>query len=482
MENGILFQAFEWYLPNDGQYYNHLKDLAESLAQTGFSAVWIPPCCKGTSSEDCGYGLYDLYDLGEFDQKATVRTKYGTKDELVQMIEAMHANGLQVYADVVMNHKAGADRSEVFMAVKVKPEDRKTELEAPKEIEGWTGFDFPGRNGQYSTFKWNFTHFNGVDYNQRNSENGIFRILGENKGWNLGVSYEYGNYDYLMHADLDHAHPEVVEELITWAEWLIRTTNVDGFRLDALKHIDTAFINIFRQRLTEKFGRDFYMVGEYWVSDFQVKRNYLEQTGHKIDLFDVGLHFNFYEASIKGEAFDLRTIFKNTILEQFPERAVTFVDNHDSQLGQSLQSWVEPWFKLHAYALILLREKGYPCVFFGDYYGAGGQNPFEGLKAQIDILIRSRKEAAYGIQVDYFEDPCRIGWVRLGTSEHTERMAVVLSTKEDGVIHMLVGEDQAGQSYGDWMGNFDEAVIIRNDGFGEFKVRGGKVSVWRRKS
>lgn len=67
MENGIMLQAFEWYLPNDGQYYNLLKDLAGSLKDAGFSAVWIPPCCKVTSSNDVGYGIYDLYDLGEFD-------------------------------------------------------------------------------------------------------------------------------------------------------------------------------------------------------------------------------------------------------------------------------------------------------------------------------------------------------------------------------------------------------------------------------
>nr|WP_308215307.1 hypothetical protein [Sinobaca sp. H24] len=43
--------------------------------------------------------------------------------------------------------------------------------------------------------------------------------------------------------------------------------------------------------------------------------------------------------------------------------AVTFVDNHDSQPEESLESWVEEPFKQSAYALILLREDGYPCVF-----------------------------------------------------------------------------------------------------------------------
>jgi alpha-amylase len=39
------------------------------LSEIGVSAVWIPPAYKGTSVYDVGYGTYDLWDLGEFDQK-----------------------------------------------------------------------------------------------------------------------------------------------------------------------------------------------------------------------------------------------------------------------------------------------------------------------------------------------------------------------------------------------------------------------------
>jgi alpha-amylase len=50
--------------------------------------------------------------------------------------------------------------------------------------------------------------------------------------------------------------------------------------------------------------------------------------------------------------------------------SVTLVDNHDTQPLQDLEAPVEPWFKPIAYALILLREEGYPCVFYPDLYGA----------------------------------------------------------------------------------------------------------------
>ena len=65
----------------------------------------------------------------------------------------------------------------------------------------------------------------------------------------------------------------------------------------------------------------------------------------------------------------MRNLFKDTLIEKDPKMAVTFVDNHDSQYGQALESWIREWFKPMAYAIILLRKDGFPCIFFGDYYG-----------------------------------------------------------------------------------------------------------------
>ena len=65
-----------------------------------------------------------------------------------------------------------------------------------------------------------------------------------------------------------------------------------------------------------------------------------------------------------------------------PELAITFVDNHDTQPGQSLCSWIPDWFKPLAYAIILLRKQGTPCVFYGDYYGI----EHDGVSSKKDIL------------------------------------------------------------------------------------------------
>ncbi|MCG0056939.1 alpha-amylase, partial [Escherichia coli] len=79
---------------------------------------------------------------------------------------------------------------------------------------------------------------------------GVFRIAGENKSWNENVDQEFGNYDYLMFANIDYNHPEVREEMIKWGKWLADTLQCDGYRLDAIKHINHDFIKEFAHELS----------------------------------------------------------------------------------------------------------------------------------------------------------------------------------------------------------------------------------------
>ena len=145
MKNGVMMQYFDWNLPGDGKFWNRLKDDAKHLSEIGITAVWIPPACKGTGADDVGYGIYDLFDLGEFEQKGTVRTKYGTRAELEAAIEELHKHKIEVYFDAVMNHKAGADYTEKFMAKEVDQNNRGADTTDAYEIEGWTGFNFDAR-------------------------------------------------------------------------------------------------------------------------------------------------------------------------------------------------------------------------------------------------------------------------------------------------------------------------------------------------
>lgn len=474
-----MMQYFEWSIPADGKHWQRLRDDALHLAEMGVSGVWLPPCTKAISSNDVGYAVYDLYDLGEFDQKGSIRTKYGTKQELQETIKALHENNLKVYADVVLNHKAGADETERFQVVMVDPQNRELTVSEPFEIEGWTKFTYPGRQGSYSSFQWNSIHFTGTDFDQATGRKSIFRIIGENKYWSENVDDEFGNYDYLMYADVDYRHPEVVAETLRWGEWFINELQLDGMRLDAIKHINEEFIEQFVRTLKEKVKKDLYVVGEYWENNTDQLREYLADVNYHLSLFDVELHYNFYQASKQGRSYDLRHIFNGTLVEGNPLNVVTFVDNHDSQPNQALQSSVEDWFKPMAYALILLRRDGYPCLFYGDYYGIGGYKATKEFQTMLDCLLKARRLYAYGGQIDTFDHSNVIAWQRLGDTEHLNSgLAVLISNGEYGYKTLSFGPERAVTVWRDLTGNRSDTITLDEQGTGTFLVNGGSVSVW----
>ena len=473
--NGIIMQYFEWYMDCKQNLWNDITKEAEKLADLGITALWLPPAYKGMGGKDeIGYAVYDLYDLGEFDQKGTIKTKYGSKDEYLNCIMTLKQAGIESYADIVLNHKMGADYLQTIPATKIDWGDHNKPVANQEVVRVATKFTFPGRNHKYSDFEWNWTHFDGIDYNDKTKEHAIFKF--KDKDWSAAVDEEYGNYDYLMGADLDFKNPEVVEECTKWGKWYLETTKVDGFRLDAVKHIDANFYKNWIRELRKESGDELFTVGEYWSGDISKLHRYITETEGEISLFDVPLHYHLESAS-KDENYDMSKILEGTLVKENPSKAVTFVENHDTQPGQSLESFVERWFKIPAYTITLLRDEGYPCVFWGDVYGIKHDNiePVDGLKTIIDL----RKEKAYGKQNDYFDNPNCIGWTREGDREHIKSgLAVLISNKFDAEKRMYIGTDFVGEKFIDAIGNCQEEVVIDNEGYGIFKVKAKSASVW----
>ena len=76
------------------------------LAEVGYTSLWLPPSQKGSGGLSVGYDVWDRFDLGSKDQRGTVRTKYGTEGDLLELIEAAHRFGIRVYLDNIVNHNA----------------------------------------------------------------------------------------------------------------------------------------------------------------------------------------------------------------------------------------------------------------------------------------------------------------------------------------------------------------------------------------
>ena len=214
--------------------------------------------------------------------------------------------------------------------------------------------------------------------------------------------------------------------------------------------------------------------------------HFIEVTGGDVALFDAPLQGNFSSASKSSPDYDMRTIFDNTLVMNEPGLAVTIVANHDTQPLQALEAVVEPWFKPLAYALILLRQQGYPCIFYPDYYGAeytdSGRDGNEyhivmpSHKFIIDQFLAARKNNAFGDQIDYFDHPNTIGWVRMGTEEHPGGMVVILTNSQTGSKPMQTS--LPNHPFKEVTGQFDHQITTDDNGWAEFPCNDRAIALW----
>lgn len=490
MRNPTLLQFFHWYYPDGGRLWPEVAEKAASLAEMGITDVWLPPAYKGESGGySVGYDSYDLFDLGEFEQKGSRATKYGDKEQLLAAAEALKSHGIGVILDVVLNHKMGADEKERVQINRVNPDNREEIDEEVIEAEAWTRFTFPVREGKYSKFIWDYKCFSGVDHIENPNENGVFKIVNDytGEGWNDQVDDELGNFDYLMGANIDFRNHAVTEELKYWARWVMeQIPATTGFRLDAVKHIPAWFYKEWIEHVQEVNEEPLFIVAEYWSHELDKLQQYIDQVDDKTLLFDAPLQMNFHTASKQGADYDLSQIFNDTLVAADPWHAVTIVANHDTQPLQALEAPVEPWFKPLAYALIMLRENGVPALFYPDLYGASYRDEGDdGEQYEIDMpvtgeleaLIRARQLYAHGVQTEWFDHPNCIAFARSGTEE-LPGCVVVMSNGDEGEKALDLGENFAGKRWYDYLGHREEQVESDDGGVATFRCNPGSVSVW----
>jgi alpha-amylase len=327
---GVMLQTFYWDCPRaenkEFQWWNTIRKEIPALAKTGFSALWLPPVHKGANlmGPSMGYDPYDYYDLGEFDQKGSIPTWFGSKPDLLALINDAHQNNMAVIADIVINHNSGADAQEV------------------NPITGqsrWTRFDPKSKK-----FPRNWECFHPNMY----------------EAWD---EMAFGDMP-----DLSHRNPYVYTELLNLARWLIEQVGFDGFRYDFVKGYGANTITAIQEYRYQRDGR---LIAPYGVAEFWDNAQTIElwvdlanfSNGNPVDAFDFPLR-EMLKALCDQYGFSLRNLATwETVLQKQPQSVVTFVENHD--LRDEGRPIVND--KLLAYSYILVHE-GYPCVFWHDYF------------------------------------------------------------------------------------------------------------------
>ncbi|WP_051412161.1 alpha-amylase domain-containing protein [Halonatronum saccharophilum] len=504
--NQTLMQTFYWEMnenvvteesteinyaddyPEEANLWNLLADRAGELSDVGITSLWLPPASKAFANNigdgrevpaDVGYGVYDLWDLGEFDQKDTVRTKYGTKDELEGALSAIHDAGMEAYFDIVFNHRMGADYIE------------NVNTQGHGEIEAWTGFDFEGRNTYYTQdkwdnlwhdFKWNqneYGVFTAVDWDARGEAEGVF--LFEHKQWG-NVTHQD---DYLMGANVDYysgdwKNEKVIDEMKAWGEWIINDIGFDGFRMDATAHIDNRFISEWVKHVQDNTDKDVFFVAEAWIPDVAGYLQDVDEAGSgQLDYFrafDFGLRDTF--GQLRDGDLDLRNL-NNAGLSGvgYGHRSVTFLDNHDTNRDEPNDYNQTPINNRanQAYTYILTRKHSIPTIFWKDYYQYG-------MKDTLDKLISARRNFAYGEAYEYGGNTEGVYvYTRAGLDEvEGTGLVMLISDYEDGSQAIMDGvySGRPNTIYIDYTGNVDGIVETDNNGYGDFKVNPDSWSVW----
>ncbi len=371
----VMMQAFYWDVPvddnaKDGSWWNHLCEIAPDLKNAGIRSLWTPIPAKGNwGIYDSGYGIYDHYDLGNYEQKGTIETRYGSRAELEQMISVMHEPPyMNVYSDVVLNHLYGGDENfEANPAVTAYIKAGKHEPYPENEIR-WTDsvahtrthLSFPKHTGKGEpNYEWHYNHFHpsSVDDSLTDYADNVMRPN----------TKFFGN-------DINTYDEEVRQRLCDWGKWLKGTIGFDGFRLDFVRGLQPEFVSKWVKGLPLQNGKQPFIVCEYWADDGKYIKEWVDSVNSgnvNVCAFDFPLKFTLTEMCNKpGDEFDMSTLFhagmiRNANNHSLPSNnIVTFVENHDT--GKEHDKWVTRDFSM-AYAYILTHE-GVPCLFYPHFY------------------------------------------------------------------------------------------------------------------
>lgn len=372
---GVMLQGFYWLCP-EGDWWNTIAEYMSEFGEVGIDAIWLPAPYKaaGTSGvSGMGYEPYDYYDLGVYDQKGNVRTRFGTESELRSLISAAHSNNVAMVADIVVNHNNGGD------------------LEYNPNVNDYTYTDFT--NIASGLFPRNYSCFHPCEYEE--ADQGVF-----------------ANFP-----DLCHANPYVHDGLIEWGNWMHTNVGFDGWRFDNVVNFNPLFV---RDWMNSVGG---WGVAEYWHGDKNLIQDYIESTENTVNAFDFALIYRLEEMCDGGGDFNMMELdYNNKLIDINPNHAVTFVMNHDTERDE--YSRVD--YNRHLAYAYILTHPGYPSVFWPDYF-----DPW--YHSHITNLIQIHNRLSTGVMVTRWSDSDVYIAEDIGLAESPGLSGFIIALNDDPV-------------------------------------------------
>jgi alpha-amylase len=389
---GVMMQAFYEGCPSSSGawWWDNLESQASEWGSKGFTAAWLPCVLKAASGGvSLGYDPFDDYDIGSKNQRGTIPTHFGPRQNLEKLCAVLHANGIQVYEDMVDSHRDGDPGNYSFTYV------------------GAYGTAGAGRFPKSAGDFYPQAPMDGSIPDQVDTPDGRW-IMPTTDLASLtvnGATWSYSDYGMKQSGD-----------------WLTKALGCDGYRIDDVKASSPSWLASFLSygSMSGKFA-----VGEYYDGDVSDVNGWITDPNGingAASAFDFPLKFNYLNPMCNDPgSFDMSSLDGAGLIGVNPTKAVTFVEDHDTDQSAPITQ-----NKIMAYALILTAE-GYPCVFYKDWstdpgcYGSG-------LQAAINDLIWIHGKIANGTTQQRWENNQIYVFERMGGS------------------HLLVGLNADGSS------------------------------------
>ncbi len=412
------------YDPERKGYYHGgdiqgLRNRLPYLKHMGVGAIWMAPIfrnrpvqCGSTVSVDTCSAAYHGYWITDF---TDVDPHFGTKRELRAFVDAAHARGIKVYFDIVLNHTADvikyAEPSESYISKDSEP--YRDAAGTPFDDRDYAGTNsFPQLDAERS-FPYTPVFRSFDDASAKRPAWLNIRTLYHNRGNSTfaGESSEYG--DFFGLDDLFTEHPRVVSGMIDIYKSWISDYDIDGYRIDTVKHVNMelwqAFSPAIQSHARAEYKRDFFMFGEVFSGNPRYTSEFTTR-GKLPAVLDFGFQGTArYFASQSGATHSLRDFFANdnyfTDVDSNANRLPLFLGNHDmGRIGTFLRqdnpgagdAELLARDKL-AHALMYF-SRGMPVVYYGDEQGFVG-----------DGGDQDAREDMFGSQVAVYNDNDLIG-------------------------------------------------------------------------
>ncbi|MFD2443153.1 alpha-amylase family glycosyl hydrolase [Bacillus sp. CGMCC 1.16607] len=354
-----------------GGDFQGIIDQLDYLKDMGYTAIWLTPIFDNAENGYHGYWINDFYKTDEH---------FGSIDTFKKLVKEAHNRDMKVILDFVANHVAPTNPW-------INDSQKKSWFHEKKGIS----------NGD----------------NQQDLETGWVDDL----------------------PDLAQENPDVEKYLLDAAQWWIKETNIDGYRLDNVNYVPITFWEKFSKKVKET-KKDFYLLGEVSTKDPNYIVKY-DKAG--IDGFvDNPLNEHLRTAFAKPDQ-TLNPLFtnwkRNEEIYEDPYVMGTFLDNHDTtrftqDMAQNNQNPGTRWKLALTY---LYSTPGIPIVYYGSEIALnGGAAPDN----QRQMNFRTDKEL-----IDYIT---KIGELRQQLPSLTRgKMEVLYENKGMGVYKRTYQDEVA---------------------------------------